>query len=158
LNQAIGFRFVMRIDNQACYAEIFNALVDGAPTQTECGFGAYNNKTTSQVTLHFEASHPQDFATYGFSVVKGNGNSAGPTNTSGFVTVANDGYAISGDEFSKNVGVAQMLGVCDQAAFAENLNVYATHTNGSRRLNEYDRSDVAAFAIEPAPASPGGLP
>jgi hypothetical protein len=158
LNKAVGFRFVIRLDNNSCYADIFDALVDGLPTETECGFGAYSNKATSQVSLRFEASHPQDFATYSFSVVKGNGNSAGPTNTSGYVTVANDGYGVSADVFSKNVGVAQMLGVCDQAAFAENLYVRATHTDGSRQLNEYDRSDVAAFAIEPAPASPGGLP
>ncbi len=147
--KATGFKFVMRIDNDPCYADIKDALVDGTATHSECGFGQYSNKTTSQVTLKFEASHPRDFARYGFSVVKGNGNSAGPTNTSGYVTQAHHGYAVVSDVYFKNVPVADMLGSCDQAAFAENLHVWATHTNGNRRLDEYDRHDVAAFAIEP---------
>jgi hypothetical protein len=147
--KAIGFRFVMRIDNDACYADIKDALVDGVATHTECGFGQYLNKATSQVTLRFEASQPQDFAIYGFYVVKGNGNPAGPTNTGGYVTQAHHGYSVIGDNYSKNVAVADMLGLCDKAAFAENLHVWATHTNGNRRLDEYDRHDTAAFAIEP---------
>jgi len=148
-NKAIGFRFVMRIDNNACFADIHNALVDGAETQTLCGFGQYLNKATSQVTLRFLAGHPHDFAHYSFSVVKGNGNAAGPTNTSGYATQANDGYSVSGDEFSKGVPVADMLGACDKAAFAENLYLWATHTNGNTRLQGYDAGDTAAFAIEP---------
>ncbi len=148
-DQAIGFKFVLRVDNQVCFADIKDALVDGAPTQSVCGFGQYNDKLTSLVTLRFEASHPQNFATYAFSVVKGNGNSAGNTNTSDYVTETNNGYSLSGDTYSKNLGVAEMLGECDKAAFAENLGVYALHTNGNRRVWEYDRYDVAAFAIEP---------
>jgi hypothetical protein len=148
-NKAIGFKFLMRLDNNACFADIRNALVDGAETQTLCGFGQYLNKATSQVTLRFLAGHPHNFAHYGFSVVKGNGNPAGPTNTSGYVTQAHDGYSVANDDFSKNVPVADMLGICDKAAFAENLYIWATHTNGSWRLNGFDASDTAAFAIEP---------
>jgi hypothetical protein len=42
-----------------------------------------------------------------------------------------------------------MLGVCDKAAFAENLYLWATHTNGNTRLNGFDAVDTVAFAIEP---------
>lgn len=150
-NKAIGFRFAMRIDNDHCNAAINDALVDGNPTENLCGFGQYNDKTSSMATLGFAASHPQDFATYSFTVVKGNGHPAGPTNTGGYVTQAHDGYSVTNDVYTKNVGVAAMLGVCDKAAFAENLYVRATHTNGNRRLEEYDRSATAAFAIEPKP-------
>ncbi len=147
--KAIGFRFVMRIDNQPCYADIKDALIDGVATHSECGFGQYYDKNTSQVTLGFEASQPHDFGTYSFNVVKGNGNPAGPTNTSGYLTVANDGYSVTNNNFKKNVAAASMLGNCDQAAFAEHLYVRALHTNGNRQIWEYDRSDLAAFAIEP---------
>lgn len=149
-NQAVGFRFVMRIDNDACHADIHNALVDGHATETVCGFGQYADKNTSKVTLEFEASQPQRFGHYYFSVVKGNGNYAGPTNTSGYLSQANFGYSVVGNIYSKAVDAKDMLGACNKAAFAENLTVQATHTNGSRRLDEYDRYDVAAFAIEPA--------
>jgi hypothetical protein len=148
---ATGFRFVLRVDNDVAVANIHNAQVDGSETETICGFGQYSDKATSQVTLIFEASQPQRFAHYSFSVVKGNGNPAGPTNTSGYVTQANNGYAYSAVDklLSKDVAVSAMLGACNKAAFAENLYVAVTHTNGSRRLTEYDRSDTAAFAIEP---------
>lgn len=150
--QAVGFRFVMRIDNDACHAEIHNALVDGNLTQTLCGFGQYTDKTKSKVTLVFEVSQPQNFAYYGFSVVKGNGNSAGATDSIGYVTQPGSGnYSVNGSVYSKELFVSDMLGPCDKAAFAENLVIHATHTNGSRRLTEYDRSDAAAFAIEPKP-------
>ena len=46
---------------------------------------------------------------------------------------------------------ASMLGTSNHGAkctFALNLWAYAKHTNGSRRLSEYDRSDQAAFALE----------
>lgn len=67
------------------------------------------------------------------------------------VTQAHDGYPVTNDVYTKNVGVAAMIGVCDKAAFAENLYIRATHTNGNRRLEECDRSATAAFAIEPKP-------
>ena len=153
-NKAIGFRFAMRIDNDHCHAEINDALVDGSPTENLCGFGQYKNKDNSKVTLGFIASHPQNFATYSFNVIKGNGHSAGPTDTDGYVTQAHDGYSVVSNVFTKNVDVSAMLGICDKAAFAENLYVRATHTNGNRRLEEYDRSDTAAFAIEPKPPAP----
>jgi hypothetical protein len=44
-----------------------------------------------------------------------------------------------------------MLGACPQAAFAENLYVNATHTDGVNELNNLDASDTAAIAIAPAP-------
>ena len=35
-----------------------------------------------------------------------------------------------------------------KCSFALNIYVWAKHTNGSRRLSEYDASDQAAFALE----------
>lgn len=155
--QTIGFRFVMRIDNLKCYADVLDALVDGNTTDTECGFGHYNNKATDVATLRFLAGHEHDFATYSFGVTKGNSNPVGDANSSGYVSVGNNGYAItptivSGitkDRFQKNIPLTSMLGSCTMAAFAQNLYVRATHTNGNVILHEYDASDTAAIAIAP---------
>lgn len=150
-NQAIGFRFVMRIDNDACYADIHNALVDGSATGSECGFGQYANRNTSQVTLMFEASHPQNFAAYDFSLTKGNSNNVATADATGYVTQASNGYSVGSNVFSKAISVNEILGSCPtEAAYAETLYLYATHTNGNRRLYEYDRQDTGAFAIKPA--------
>jgi hypothetical protein len=43
--------------------------------------------------------------------------------------------------------VATLLGACPQAAFAENLYVQATATDGYSQLWYLDRSDTKAFAL-----------
>ena len=103
----IGFNFLMRIDNDLCYAGISDALVAGNTTDTECGTGYYNNKNTDVVDLYFQAGHPHNFATYGFAVYKGNsgavsiaassGTSANANNVTPAtaVTAGNNGYDIS---------------------------------------------------------------
>lgn len=159
LGKATGFRFVMRIDNQVCYPEILDAEVDGSAANSECGFAQYANKSSSLVTLKFDAVHPNDFAYYSFRVVRGNGNDildttsgttpVNVTNVADYVTQTNNGYSVSGDTYSKDVTALKMLCTCDQAAFAESLFMYATHTNGNRRIWEYDGFDSAGFAIEP---------
>lgn len=149
--KATGFRFVMRIDNQVCQPIIQDAIVDGNTTDTVCGFAQYTDKTTSKLTLKFFAKHPNDFAWYRFWAVRGNGPKILPTYVNRYVTQVNNGYVVSGDMYSKTLKVSTMLGTCDQAAFAESLFMHATHTNGNRRIHEYDRYDSAAFAIEPTP-------
>ena len=154
---AIAFKFKMRIDNTACYADVLDAEVDGSPTDPICGIGHYNDKVNDDVVLKFLAGHEHDFATYNFDVTKGNSNDVPAADSSGNVTEINNGYTISQvldtdgklrDLYQKNtLKVAQMLGSCNMAAFAQVLRVHATHTNGDRRLHELDRSDTAAIAI-----------
>ncbi|WP_431496738.1 hypothetical protein [Flavobacterium sp.] len=156
--QALNFKFKMRIDNTRCYADVLDALVDGNTTDTECGFGHYNNKAGDFAALRFLAGQEHDFATYNFSVVKGNSNPVSTANAAAPVTVGNNGYAITEvivagvvkDRYQKsNIPLSTMLGTCTLAAFAENLHVKATHTDGSRVLEEYDAGDTAAIAIAP---------
>ncbi len=154
---AIAFKFKMRIDNQICYADVLDALVDGSPTDPVCGIGHYNDKVNDNVTLKFLAGHPNDFASYDFDVTKGNSNDVPDADSRGYVTQINNGYTISQvldsegklrDQYQKTtLKVGQMLGTCDMAAFAEVLRVNATHTNGDRRLHEFDRGDTAAIAM-----------
>jgi len=174
-----AFNFLMRIDNDYCYGGISNAYIAGRTTDTECGIGYYNNKDTENADIYFQAGHPHNFATYGFTVYKGNSGPQAAANSGG--TSANDnhdyttfsgdnGYditlvspsptpfpplaanlqhAVSNmDQYHKTVPLTTLLGTCTIAAFSENLDVLATHTNGSTRL-AYDAHAVAAIAIAP---------
>ncbi len=159
--QAIAFKFKMRIDNQICYADVLDAIVDGNSTDTICGVGHYNNKMNDKMSLKFLAGHPNNFATYIFKVTKGNSNIVPVANsysgapTAIYVTQVSNGYSVSTilvsgvpkDQYEKEMNVSDMLGTCTMAAFAEVLDVYATHTNGNVRLSGLDNGDVAAIAI-----------
>jgi hypothetical protein len=157
--QAIAFRFYIRIDNNRCYADVQDAVVPSGTTDTECGFGYYNNKATDNLTLRFVAGHPHDFGVYSFHVTKGNSNPVLVANSAGAVTIGNNGYTVGNspqgtsplDGYSKVIPVGTMLGSCPQAAFAENLHVDATHTDGMNILEYLDAGDTAAIAIAPAP-------
>lgn len=150
--------FVMkvRIDNQVCTASIKPTQVNGTPAGIECGFVNYINDTDGAL-LSYEASHPQHFATFGFSVRRGYGVYPPAAQASGMVIGDTSGYGLGADGlYRKTLSVGYLLkadaagnltGTCDKAAFAESLAVWATASNGSRRLSEYDRSDLAAFAI-----------
>ncbi len=155
--QAVGFRFAVRIDNQHCYSDVLDAIVDGTSSDSACGIGEYANKATSNCQLRFLAGHPQDFARYNFQVTKGNSNNLAIANSANLATLPDNGYSktnillggVERDQFTKNIAVNNMLGACTMAAFAENLYVTATHTNGNDRLQNYDRSDTAALALAP---------
>jgi hypothetical protein len=169
----VGFRFLMRVDNNYCYAGISDAIVAGGTTDTECGTGYYNDKNTDTVELYFQAGHPHNFATYSFAVYKGNSGALGIASSSGTSANANNvqtvfsgsnGYDISQvnilvppmpvnavsnmDQYHKSILIKDMLGNCNMAAFSENVYVWATHTNGNTRIG-YDASYVAAIAIAP---------
>lgn len=151
----IAFRFKLRIDNQVCYADVLDALVDGNPTDAICGIGHYDDKVNDKATLKFQAGQPNDFATYSFNVTKGNSNSVSIANSNGYVAQINNGYTISEvlvsgisrDQYEKEMNVSAMLGSCNMAAFAEVLHVLATHTDGANRIHAYDRGDTAAIAM-----------
>ncbi|MCB9036295.1 MAG: hypothetical protein H6557_06690 [Lewinellaceae bacterium] len=146
------FRMKVRVDNQKSAAVIYNILVDGAASSTECGFVKYKDKGTSDVNFRMRASHPNDFATFSFNVVRG--NSADPlssADTAGMVGASTSNYTLGADEVYRNaVNVAYLLGTCpDKAAFAEHLYVNGLHTNGTSVLDTFDASALAAFALEP---------
>lgn len=179
-NYVTGFNFLMRVDNNYCYAGIADALVDGNSTDTECGTGYYNDKFNDKVELIFQAGHPHNFAIYDFNTYKGNSGALGAAASAGASANANNGLSVAAgdngyditqvtfapapsppavqnpvnrvanmDQYHKAIGVSDMLGNCTMAAFSENLNVNATHTNGNDRLSQYDAHYIAAIAIAP---------
>jgi len=145
LTKANALRLKVRIDNASCTADIHDATINGTPSGI-CGFLHYANRAQN-VKLEFEASHPRDFATFGWSVVKGNGMESPGINASGYVISSVGGYSLVGDDYERLVSVDNLLGSCNQASFAEHLRVYSIATNGTRRLHEYDASDLESFAL-----------
>ena len=156
---AFNLSIKVRIDNAPCTADIHDAeLTDGSGTvildgngqpvkSGECGFIHYTN-VNQGVRLSFEASHPRNFATFGYSVIKGNNTLPTGVNPGGYVISSVGGFTLAGGVFTDDLPVSQLLGSCPQAAFSENLNVYGLATNGTVRLQSgYDASDVNAFAL-----------
>ena len=158
----VGFRLVLHVDNRVCHGTIDSVTVAPGNNDTKCGFLEY--APGALATIAFHASHPANFATFGFSTARvATGLSS--ASASGLVDDANaDGFLRSGDMFSKAVAVSALLErgrgpphtPCIRAAFAESLHVYALATNGYGRLGYLDApqglGEVAlrGFAVTPA--------
>src|SRR6185369_184706 len=144
---ALAFRMRLKVDRAHCSSSIGDASVDGGVSDPQCGI----LHRGTNAGLSFVASHPRDRATFGFGVVRGNGNNVG-ADTAGLVgaAAAEHGYTRSGTQFAATVPVSQLFASsgCPSAAFAETLNVAAMATDGSYRLSGYDAPERhAAFAI-----------
>jgi hypothetical protein len=167
---ADSYKMNVRIDNAPCVGVINDATI-GIAKSGPCGFIIYSDES-QLVHLSFEASHPRNFATFSFGLVKGDGSQATGINPGGYV-ISSVGivslipgvtgtFVLSGGTFSDDFTVATLLHGCPgQAAFSENLYVAALATDGTNRLyagdyfdtitskyiNTYDASDVNAFAL-----------
>ena len=143
----MGFRMVVRVDNNRCFAEIFPVGGDVTP-DPDCGFHNYSDPS-DDATLSFMARHPNHFATYGFSTTRGPGGTVAAAGTTGVAGEAGTGGFLETSDFTyaKDVAVSALIGTCDNAAFAERLDVNATATNGYGTLSGYDAADNAAFAL-----------
>ncbi|MBS1903616.1 MAG: hypothetical protein JSS75_07940 [Bacteroidetes bacterium] len=163
LNNALSLSFKVRIDNAPCVADIQDVLLtdgagnlvyqNGQPVKSgKCGFIQYTNLAQG-VRISYIASHPRNFATFSFSVIKGNNTESTGVAANGYVISGVDGFALSGGVFTQDVPIQQLLGTCPgQAALSENLYVAALATDGTYRLYNdgsevYDASDVNAFAV-----------
>lgn len=145
--KADSYKMHVRIDNAHCVGLIHQAkLNETGALSGSCGFIHYTNNG-QHIHISFEASHPRNFATFSFSIIKGDGSQPTGINPSGYVISGVDGFSLSG-LFSKDFTVLSLLNGCiNQAAFAENLYVAALATDGSDRLNTFDASDIKAFAL-----------
>ena len=128
------------IDNNHCVGVLAEPSIGGTPADA-CGILRYTS-TAQVVTMGLTASHPNNFATFSFSLIRGHGALPPPVisgTTSGPVSAAP--AAITGT-------VGGLLGTCSgMAAFAESLYVYATANNGWARQSQYDASDLLAFTL-----------
>lgn len=143
----MGFRMVVRVDNNRCHAEILP--VGGTVTPDAlCGFHFYN-APSDLAGLSFVARHPNHFARFWFVVERGTGPAIPAAATSGVAgEAATNGYNQGAPfTYAKDVTVSTLLGTCSNAAFSERLDVKAMATNGYSTLSGYNSSDNAAFAL-----------
>ncbi len=155
-SNADAFKMKARIDNHACEANIYKIKVNGSEVSTDCcGFVPY--PPNANIEIAFRAYHPNNFATFGFTVQKGTCNDpsqSAATDASGMVIGNASGYTRNNSSiFRKTFTPAQLLGICTaggKAAFAEHLSIHALATNGSNQLYFLNDSALAAFAMEPA--------
>jgi hypothetical protein len=151
--KTLGFRLVVRVDNNPCTAVIADASGSGLTIDVDCGFIQYAPGAT--VDLSFTARHPHNFATFNFTTYRGSSNpvpvadasgSVGASPINGFIRNASSVFTKSG------ISVPALTAPCTKAAFAENLYVWALATDGWYRLYYLDASAIPkAFALEPSP-------
>jgi hypothetical protein len=161
---AVGYRLVLHVDNRSCFGTIDSVSVAPGANDTKCGFLEY--APGASATIVFRASHPGNFASFGFAVARV-ATGLPSASAAGLVDAgAVNGYVRSGDQFSKSVAVTALLAEglgpteapCTRAAFGESLYVYALATNGYGRLSGLDAPNaippgqigLRAFAITPA--------
>jgi hypothetical protein len=133
---------VIRVDNNACTATLSVPTLHGTGATPDCGVLQYGTKNADPVTMAFTASHPNNFATFSFSLIKGVNSVALPASppTSGPVSSAVSPFTAANQD---------LLGKCTVAGFAEYLYVAATATNGWGRQSQLDASAAVAFVLAP---------
>ncbi len=145
-----GFKFMLHVDNRPCSAYVDAPTVSGVAANDTCGFLRYDPLDPSPVHVAFHASHPDGFAWFTFRIVRG-------------IMTCDSSYVVHPYVFSPAAGVytgdgsghyehdflrSTLLGPCTEAAFSENLYVYAKATTGwGYRISSYDASFVRAFAL-----------
>jgi hypothetical protein len=132
------------VDNNACTATLGPPMVYGAGADSTCGLLHYGVKDASPVTMPFTASHPNNFATFNLTLVKSiNQVTLPPLPIVGAPVSSAPGLSPITET------VANLLGTCNIAAFAEEVYVFASANNGWGRQSQYDASSLIAFCLAP---------
>jgi hypothetical protein len=126
----------IHVDNQQCVGALATPTLNGASADPNCGLLHYTGVTSKPVDMPLTATHPANFATYSFEVVKG---------VNGIIGVGGPVPAVSPVTSPASV----LLGSCTIAAFGEYLYVAASATNGWSRQSQYDASAAIAFVLAP---------
>lgn len=157
-DHTMAFRLVLRVDNNFCTAEIKPVTGSGI-TESACGFIEFS--AGASITLKFKPYHPNNFATFDFSVKRGvttSVNEASAMGRVGSVSVDTNepappvhAYNLNAlGEYVESFSVEELLGGCPRGAFSEALHVWNMATDGYTRLVQ-DALNHAGFALIPAP-------
>ncbi|MDN7179038.1 hypothetical protein M0D69_13640 [Caballeronia sp. SEWSISQ10-4 2] len=132
------------VDNNRCTATLAPPTVNAAGADSTCGLLHYGTTDASPVSMPFTASHPNNFATFSFVLVKGVNQVTLPP------------LPIAGDPVTAALGlspvvetVANLRGNCTIAAFAEEVHVFAAANNGWSRQSQYDADALIAYVLAP---------
>ncbi|MBS1747678.1 MAG: hypothetical protein JST21_16060 [Bacteroidetes bacterium] len=156
-----GFTMKIFIDNLIPHLSLEDVTVTNADATTAvagpCGFLAFKNRHTSTVNFKFNASQQNNFATFGFEIIKGNGttdtfiagNRVGVASTPLLHNSAISGANLNlvGGDYELHVTPDFILGSCNKAAFSQIASVHPLVQDGYSRL--YNNWSLAtAFALE----------
>lgn len=151
-----AFRMVLRVDNNCCYASV-DPLSGVNLVSNACGF--YEFTQGANATLGFTARHPNNFATFSFSVKQGVNKQVELASTSGRTGVSpvptHDSPPThvyvhgGGGHYSEQFTVTELLDGCPRAAYSEALHVWTMAQDGYGRIWSLDRFDHAGFALTP---------
>lgn len=127
----------VRLENSPCSASLTLPHIGGVFAGAECGVLKYT-AASNVVTLSFSASQPHGFASYSFTTERGVNALPAPWSQSG---------PVGGGTITLSPTVAQLLGTCTVAGFAEYLYVAASAIDGEARQSQYDDSRSLAFVL-----------
>jgi hypothetical protein len=132
----------IRVDNNFCTAFSGVPQVHGNTADPDCGLLHYGTKNADLVSMPFSVGHPNGFATFSFTLVKGVHYVTLPAAppTSGPVSAAVSPITET---------IVNLMGKCDIAGFGEWVYVAASATNGWGRQSQYDASSAVAFVLAP---------
>jgi hypothetical protein len=156
-----GFKMKIFIDNNPTQISLEDVMVENADATTgvagACGFIAFKDRLASQVNFAFQAAQENNFATFGFHILKGNGTTdrfdagnrvgvpATPLIHNGATNVAT--VNLGGGIYRVSLTPDVLLGSCDKAAFLQSVGVHPLVQDGYSRLYS-DKSLATAFALE----------
>jgi hypothetical protein len=132
--------FQLHVDNNPCQAALQPPEIAGSISADPCGLLRY--EPGDSVTLRWTAFHPHQFATFKHAVIKGATELPAPFTTSGVVTPPPGTH-------TETHTVADLLGACTIAGFAETVSVWAMAIDGWSRLANLDDHKIQAFALAP---------
>ncbi len=132
----------VEIDNSRCTATIETPSVHGTAADPHCGVLHYVTKNSDPVTMPFAVGHPHNRATFSFSLVKGVNGVTLPASPPTHGPVSSAVSPITAT-------VANLMGTCDMAGFAEYVYVATAAQNGWGRQGQYDASAAIAFVLVP---------
>ncbi len=139
---------LLHFDNVKCYGDIVDLRKNGIANTADCQFTS--GPANSQFSAGFRAYHRNDFMLrYRLDYFRGlNGSDIVlDTGTTNQPPTKNLGLPAQ----SASASFAAMLGnnaVGTKCTFTLDLYVWAKHTNGRSRIQGYDSSDEASFALE----------
>lgn len=145
LGLVVGNTMVITLhaNNHPCSASIAPPSIGGVVADPCCGVLKYS--AGDSMLMAWQASHPEGFATYSFSVVRGVSgvySSSGPVGGGAFSFSQTVSHLLN-----DNLPAGCAVGGCPVAGFSENLYVAATTTDGWSRQSQYDASAVRAFVL-----------
>lgn len=157
-----GFYMLMHVDNNPCQSVLYGVTGTGLSIDPAgCGFINYVDGATAN--LRFKPYHPNDFATFNFSVVRGVTEQVQRATASGRVgnspIVTNDPtlpvreyVKQPSGQYLENFPVTELLNGCTRGAFSEALHVWTMAVDGYGRVGGLDAFSHAGFALtKPCP-------